>query len=172
MKFYTSGASGRERPVCPTSISLNGTSFIWGFGFQHKRNWKNGTIWLKTQAWRPVKSAFVICSADMPILPEWMRWMAVAGHFSPCGVKSWKSTSQKMLLAKFRSAKGDQPRDFRPVAVHSDIKSWLSVVDPEKFYRIQYWQVATYSKRCFRTLSSDFCHLSSGFWKIKVCPLN
>ena len=43
-----------------------------------------------------------------------------------------------MLLAKFRSAKGDRPRDFRPITVHSDIKPSLSVVDPEKFYRIQY----------------------------------
>jgi hypothetical protein len=30
----------------------------------------------------------VICNADMLILPEQMRWTAVAEHFNPYGVKS------------------------------------------------------------------------------------
>jgi hypothetical protein len=51
----------------------------------------------------------------MQTLPEWMRWMAVAGHFSPYGAKSWKSTLPKTRPVKFRSAKDDRLPGFRPV---------------------------------------------------------
>jgi hypothetical protein len=48
----------------------------------------------------------------MPILLERMRWTAVAEPFSPCGVKSWKSTSPRMHPVRFLSANGDRPPGF------------------------------------------------------------
>ena len=68
--------------------------------------------WLKMRVWPPVKLIFVICCANFPISPKSRRWMAAAGPFSPCGVKSSKSMLPKMPPAKQPSAKDDRQRGF------------------------------------------------------------
>ena len=96
--------------------------------------------WRKTPEWPPARLIFVICCASMRTLPGWMRWMAVAGHFNPCGVKSWKNMSPKMRPVKWPSASGD-PLQGSNINATQNQNFYLLLVAPHRLLRVYLFPV-------------------------------